>query len=178
MHAIAESATTGALYALIACLCLGGLVLAMLSISGTWAVLLAALCARLLPGGTPIGWGLILGFAVVAAAVEVVEWVAGAWGVQRRGGSRAAGLAAVVGGLAGLVLGSFIPVPIVGSLIGMTLGSFALVYAVERRRLKHAGQAAYIAWGAVVSRVAVLVLKLVVTLGMVAWLTAELVRGW
>jgi uncharacterized protein YqgC (DUF456 family) len=79
---------------------------------------------------------------------------------------------AIVTGL----LGSLIPVPLVGSLSGMLVGSFVCVYAVERRRLPEGG-AAGIAWGTVIARVAVLLLKVTVTLGMIAALIVRLARG-
>ena len=55
--------------------------------------------------------------------------------------------------------------------------SFVLVYAVERHRLKEASKAAHIAMGAVVSRVAVILLKVGATLGMSAWLLVHLFLG-
>ncbi|MDA0577255.1 MAG: DUF456 domain-containing protein [Verrucomicrobia bacterium] len=174
METITQNAQSGGIYALIVLLCLAGVALSMVSLSGTWAVALAALSARLLPGEATVGWGLVLGYIVVSALVEGVEAVAGVWGVQRRGGSRMAGLAAFVGGLVGLVLGGFIPVPPVGSLLGMLAGSFSLVYVVERRRLQQAQPAAHIAWGAVLSRMAVMMIKVLVTLAMVIGLAVAL----
>ena len=115
--------------------------------------------------------------AVVSALVEVAEFLASSWGIQKRGGSGWAGLAALAGGIMGLILGTFIPVPLVGNLIGMLLGSFACAYAVERYRLEHHGQATHIAFGAVIARLLILLLKIGVTLGMIAWLAIGLVAG-
>ena len=157
-------------FAAAAVLVLVGFVLSVLSISGTWLVLgAAALLAVAHPGPFP-GWGTILGFLLFCVAVEVVEALAGAWGVRRRGGSGWAGAAAVVGGLVGLWLGTFIPIPLVGSLLGMAVGGFVLVFIVEKHRLKHAGQAADIAWGSVIARIAVIVVKVGVTVGMTVYL--------
>jgi uncharacterized protein YqgC (DUF456 family) len=86
-------------------------------------------------------------------------------------------VAALVGGILGLLLGSIIPVPLVGSLIGMLAGSFGLVYWVEQRRLSHSEQAAHIAWGSVLGRMAMLLLKVAVTLGMIVWLGVRLWQG-
>jgi len=155
--------------------CLAGVALSCLSLSGTWLVTLATLGAVFLrPDGFPNGWTIGV-FIVVSILVEGAEWVAGAWGVARRGGSAAAGWAAVGGGILGLFVGIVIPIPVVGSLIGMMAGSFACAYAVERHRLRHSGQAAHIAWGAVVGRIAVILLKVVATLGMIAFLIAGLI---
>jgi len=166
---------SGFLYVLIALLCIVALLLSCLTLSGTWVVLLAAVLAILIPGKAFPGWWTIILFALVSGAVEGAEALAGAWGVRKRGGSRLSGFLAVVGGLVGLVLGTFIPIPIVGSLLGMVLCSFAIVYLVEHRRLKKADHAAHVAWGTVLGRVFVLLLKVVVTLGMIVYLWIGLV---
>ena len=90
--------------------------------------------------------------------------------MRKRGGSGLAGLAALAGGLLGALVGSVIPIPLVGTLLGMLAGSFGAVYAVERRRLSAHDPAAHIAWGAVLSRMLIVLLKVVVTLGLSIWL--------
>ena len=156
-------------------LCLAGLGLSAVSLFGTWCVVAAtALALFLSPGPFPNAVTLIL-FAALAGLIELAEWAAGAWGVQRRGGSGWAGGAALVGGLVGLFLGTALPVPVIGSLLGMLVGSFGCAFAVERYRLKHSGQAAHIAWGAVVARLLVILLKVAATLGMTVVLIVGLV---
>jgi len=163
-------------WAACALLCLGGLVLSVFSISGTWLVLGAALGAALLtgPGEFPGGLALV-GMGAVCVAVDVIEWFAASWGVRRRGGSAAAGWMALLGSVGGAILGGMV-VPVLGSLVGMPLGSFALVYATERRRLRRADQAAHVARGAVLAGISVLFLKVVATAGLVLWLAAGLLR--
>lgn len=158
-------------------LCAAGMVLSCLSISGTWLVVAAALLAAALSGSAFPGWGTLVLFVLLAVAVEVLENVAGFWGVKRRGGSGLAGFMALAGGLLGLVLGTWIPVPVVGSLLGMLAGSFALVFAVERHRLQKDRPAAHVAWGAVMARVSVIFLKVGVTLGMIIWLAFGLIMS-
>lgn len=157
-----------------ALLCLGGLILAVFSISGTWLVLGAAIGAAFLtgPGEFP-GWAALLAFGAVCAAVDVVEWFAASWGVRRRGGSTAAGWFALLGSLGGAILGGMV-VPVLGSLVGMLLGSFTLVYLAERRRLQRADRAAHVARGAVLAGISVLLLKVVATAALVLWLAAGL----
>lgn len=147
---------------------LAGVLISCLGFSGTWLLAAAAAIAVPLSGPAFPDWRLVIVFVAMAAAVDGIEWFASHWGVRRRGGSRLAGLAAMGGGLLGLVLGSFV-LPIVGSLLGMMAGSFALAYLVERRRMQAAG-AAHIATGAVIACVLVLLLKVVVSLAMAAWL--------
>ena len=157
-----------------ALLCLGGLILAVFSISGTWLVLGAAIGAALLtgPGEFP-GWPALLAFGAVCAAVDVIEWFAASWGVRRRGGSAAAGWFALLGSLGGAILGGMV-VPVLGSLVGMLLGSFTLVYLAERRRLKKTSPAAHIARGAVLAGISVLLLKVTATAALVLSLAAGL----
>lgn len=154
-------------------LCLVGIVASAISFSGTWFVVGAAALASLISRTGDPGWWAVLVFALISALAEGVEALAGAWGVKRRGGSSMAGLAALVGGLIGMFLGAFIPILFLGSLIGMLVGSFTLAYAVERNRLKHSGQAASIAWGAVIARLLVILFKLGATLGMTLYLVLK-----
>ena len=159
-----------------ALLCLGGLILAVFSISGTWLVLGAAIGAAFLtgPGEFP-GGPALLAFGAVCAAVDVIEWFAASWGVRRRGGSTAAGWMALLGSLGGAIMGGMV-VPVLGSLVGMMLGSFALVYLTERRRLKKNAPAAHIARGAVLAGISVLFLKVAATAALVLWLAAGILH--
>jgi len=151
-------------------LCLAGLFISCLGISGTWLVVAGTLIAAWIrPDGFPGLWTVAV-FAVLSGLVELAEALSGLWGVRRRGGSKLAGFMAVLGGLGGLLLGSLVPVPVLGSLLGMVAGSFGLVFAVEAYRLKHTQKAARIAWGAVVAHVLVILLKVLMTLGLAAWL--------
>ena len=167
----------GSIYVLIVILCISAVVLSCVTLSGTWVVLLAAVLAILIPDKDFPGFWTILWFILVCVGVEVVEGVAGAWGVRNRGGSRMAGFVAFAGGLIGLVLGTMlIPVPVVGSLLGMIIVSFVLVYLVENKRLQKTEHAAHVARGIVMGRVFVLLMKMGVTLGMIAVLWAGLLR--
>lgn len=157
-------------------MCAVGVLLSCLSISGTWLVVAASLVAFVIRGSGFPGLGTLLFFVYVSILVEVAEYVAGFWGIKQRGGSDGAGWAALVGGFAGLFVGSVIPIPVVGSIIGMVAGSFGLVYVVEKRRLRQDAPALRIAFGAVVSRALVVLLKVSMTLGMIAWLAIGMSR--
>jgi uncharacterized protein len=54
-----------------------------------------------------------------------LEFVLGASGARRAGGSRRAAALAIGGSLVGGIMGTALPVPIVGTLIGACLGAFA-----------------------------------------------------
>ena len=151
-------------YGAAATLCLLGLILSCLSLSGTWPVLgAAALLARVLPGFP--GIGTLIVFAVVCVAVELFDALAASWGIARRGGSKTAGWAALGGGLLGMLFGGMlIPVPILGSMLGLLAGSFAGAFFAERSKMKKADRAAHVAMGAVFARLAVLFVKVGATL--------------
>jgi uncharacterized protein YqgC (DUF456 family) len=151
-------------------LCIAGIFISLLAISGTWLIAIAAgILLWFRPDDAP-GWAVVTLFILLAVALEVFEFVAASLGIARRGGSAAAGWAALFGGLIGMVIGGFIPVPVVGSLFGMLAGSFIFAYWVEHRRLKHEAKAAHIARGAVWAKLSVMFFKTVAALGMTAYL--------
>jgi uncharacterized protein YqgC (DUF456 family) len=154
------------IYSLAGLLCVAGFFLSCLSLSGTWLVLAAAGLVAWSRWPVFPGIGTLVVFLVLCIGVEVAEALAGAWGVQRRGGSKAAGWAALGGGFLGMLLGGFIPVPIIGSLIGMVAGSFGCAFLVEHAKIKRTDHAAHVATGAVLARVAIIFLKIGVTLAM------------
>jgi len=156
------------------CLCLGGLLLSALSISGTWLVLAATVISALLTGaGQFPGWITLTGFLLICISVELFEWSAASWGVRRRGGSTAAGWMALLGSIGGMILGNML-FPIIGGLLGMMIGSFTLVYWVEKRRLQHVEHASHIATGAVLASMSVLLVKVLATMTLIVWLLAGL----
>lgn len=162
-----ETALEILIYCLAGILSLAGIVLSCLSLSGTWAVLVAAgLLAWIRHPEFPGFWTVLL-FLVLCIAVEVLETLAAAWGVAKRGGSKAAGWAALGGGFAGMLLGGFIPVPVIGPLLGMIAGSFGCAFWAEHSRMKKADHAAHVAFGAVLARLAVIFLKVGATLAMI-----------
>ena len=152
-------------------LCGIGLLLSALSLSGTWLILFAALITQF-STGVPGLWALIV-FALLCVVTEAIEALAGFLGVQKRGGSKRAGLATLLGGLLGAVIGSAI-LPILGTFVGMLLGSFALAYVAEKMLEKNHAEAAHIARGAVWARLGVILLKVVLTAAMSLWLLMAL----
>lgn len=156
--------STFGIYSLASLLCFIGFILSCLSLSGTWVVLGTAglICWYRWPEFP--GLITLIIFLIICIGVEILEALAGTWGVQKRGGSKAAGWAAVLGGFVGIILGSFIPVPIIGNLLGMLIGSFGLAFLVEHAKMKQTDHAAKVATGAVLARLAVIFIKIGVTL--------------
>ena len=163
-----------AVYFLIGVLCLLGFIISCLSLSGTWLVLAATGLAAWLRWPEFPAVGALVFFLILCISVEVLESLAAVWGVKKRGGSKAAGWAALGGGFVGMLLGGFIPVPVIGSLLGMLLGSFGCAFWVEHAKMKKIEHAAHVATGAVLARLGVIFLKVGVTLAMIIILATGL----
>lgn len=161
-----QSVSSLGIYSLASLLCLVGFVLSCLSLSGTWVVLAATGIVSWSRWPEFPGIGTLVIFLLLCIGVEVAEALASAWGVQKRGGSKAAGWAALSGGFLGMILGSAIPVPVIGNLLGMLIGSFGFAFLVEHSKMKKTSHAAHVATGAVLARLGVIFLKVGVTIAM------------
>src|SRR5512146_2241613 len=113
---------------LVAC-CLAGLVLLPFGLPGLWVMVLGVLASGWLTDFRTVTTGLIIMVVGLALAGEVLEAWLGFRFAERYGGSRRAGWGALVGGLAGAVIGVpvpliGVPVPLIGSVIGGFVGAF------------------------------------------------------
>jgi uncharacterized protein len=98
----------------------------LFNLPGTWLmVLLAALLKWWQPGYVRVSWTVVGVAAGLAVLGEVLEFVLGAAGSRRAGGSKRAAALAIVGSLVGGIIGTALPVPLVGTLIGACIGAFA-----------------------------------------------------
>ena len=109
-------------------------VLTLLGMPGNWVMIGAAVgYVLLVPTESPaaIGWATVIALLVLALIGELLEFLAGALGVTKAGGSKRGAMLALVGSVVGGVIGLFVgmPIPIVGSLLGAVLmaglGAFA-----------------------------------------------------
>lgn len=97
----------------------------LLNLPGTWLmVLLAVLLEWWQPGEYMFGWPVLYVATGLAVLGEVLEFVLGAAGSRRSGGSKRAAALAIVGGIIGAIVGTPLPIPIAGTLIGACLGAF------------------------------------------------------
>ena len=108
----------------------------LVGLPGNWIVVVAAaLYAASFSGESrlTLSWTTVVALVLLAVLGEVVEFVAGAMGVTKAGGSRRGALLALVGSLVGGVIGLAVgvPIPVVGSLAAAILfgGMGALVGA-------------------------------------------------
>jgi uncharacterized protein YqgC (DUF456 family) len=126
-----------------------GLLLIPLALPGLWLQVVATLVMTLATGRPGLGWtGL---FAVLALVAEIVEFLSGRWGARRYGGSSAAGWGALLGGLAGALIGG--PIPILGSILMSFVGTFAGALLGEMYAVRTAAPDLRVGYGAVVGRV-------------------------
>lgn len=117
-------------YILVAALLIAGLAGSVLPLlPGTPLILAAALLHALVTDFSPIGAGRLLLLAGLAALAYVLEYVAGAVGVKKFGGSAWAIVGAVVGAVVGLFFGP--PGLLIGPVIGAVGGELLKSGEVE-----------------------------------------------
>ncbi len=122
------------LYAVLLILLLfSGLLMTIFGLPGNWfMVAAAALYAWFIPLEPPadFGWRVVIGLLVLAAIGELIEFLAGALGVAKGGGSRRGALMALLGSIVGAVLGAGIgiPIPVIGPIVAAVL--FAAIGAM------------------------------------------------
>ncbi len=114
-----------------------GWLISVLGMPGNWLMVLAVVVYVLLvPEESPaaIGWPVAIAVGLLAAAGELLEFLAGAFGVAKAGGSKRGAVLALLGSMVGGIAGMFIgvPIPIVGPIVAAILfaGLGALAGAV------------------------------------------------
>lgn len=101
--------------------CLVSIGLVIIGLPGVWLILVLAAVLEWWKGDLFDLWTLIIA-VVIAIIGEIVEFAAGAAGSHIGGGSRRAGVGAIVGGLVGGIAGAAFP-PVLGALIWGVLGA-------------------------------------------------------
>ena len=94
----------------------------LFGLPGNWLMLAAtALYAYAGPKEEPaaISWQVVIALAVLAVLGEVVETLASAMGVKKLGGSRRSAIFALIGSIAGGLLGLMVglPIPVIGPIV-------------------------------------------------------------
>jgi len=134
-----------------------------LSLPGNWFVVgLAALFVLAMESGEAaqgLNWNAVLLLGLIAAAGEVVEFLAGAAGAAKQGGSRRgvalALVGTIIGSIAGAVMGLPIPLigPLIGALAGAAAGAFLGAYLGEMWKHGSADKSFAVGTSAAVGRV-------------------------
>lgn len=135
-----------------------GVALTLLTLPGTWLAILVATGLQAWRGDL-YSWWTLIACAAVALVGEAVEIGASALGAAKGGASRTGALAAVVGSLAGAVLGSLF-LPPLGTIMGAVLGAGAAALWVEHSLLRRPlAQAAKAGTGAAAGRLVATLVK-------------------
>jgi hypothetical protein len=100
--------------------------LTVFGIPGNWLMILAvAVYAYFMPSELrlSIGWPVVIALLVLAAVGELVEFLAGALGAAKVGGSKRGAILALLGSLVGGIVGVMIgvPIPIIGPIVAALL---------------------------------------------------------
>lgn len=115
-----------------------------------------------------INWEIVTTLVVLAALGELVEFMAGAAGAAKKGGSRRSVVLALFGAFAGSLFGAFagLPIPLIGPLVGALagagLGAFAGAYLGEAWKGRPPDVGMTVGFGAMIGRVLGTVAKLAV----------------
>lgn len=154
----------------------------LFALPGNWFILLfTALYALLLPDDAEprVSWT-VIGIAFALAVLgEVLEFVAGAAGAAKKGGSRRGMALALLGTFAGSIAGAAVgvPVPLIGPLIGAlaggALGAFLGAYVGETWARRLHTERVEISKGALVGRLLGTVAKLIVGMLMVVLIAID-----
>ena len=106
--------------------------LTLISLPGTWLLLLVAvLCWWLVPGLD--NWWWLAGAGALALLGEAVEFFASVAGAKVGGSGKHGAWGAFIGGLVGAILGTMaIPIPVLGTIIGGVVGAGVLATLFER----------------------------------------------
>lgn len=177
---IAQVETNYALAVILVVLNTVWLVSVVFGLPGTWLMVLTTAIIAWLQWapGVPaaqqaIGMWTLLALLGLATLGEVLEFIAGAAGAKKAGGSAKGAIAAIVGGVIGAIVGTFaIPIPVLGSLLGAAAGAGVGAWGIELAGGKTMESSVRIGWGAGVGRLLGTVYKLIV--GVAIWLVAGL----
>lgn len=137
-----------------------GVLLTLVTLPGTWFIILVALACQWWREGL-FEWWTIAVCAVLALVGEVVEFAWSARGAKRTGGTRPGMIGSIVGGLIGAVVGTFlILIPLVGTIIGAAVGAGLGAVAGERGLSNRTWRdSARVGQGAAVGRLTAVVIK-------------------
>jgi uncharacterized protein len=168
---IMHFAAKAALYLLL----LVGLAAIPLGLGGTFIILVAALAVAVASKFQTVPVTALLVMAGMVAAGEILELILGSLLARRSGSSKWGMAGAFVGGIVGVVPGTAV-MPVLGSLIGSFVGAALGAILLEwwhRRRLDPALRAG---WGAIIGRVASILIKMSIGLAMVVYLVIRIAR--
>ncbi|RCS49408.1 DUF456 domain-containing protein [Bremerella cremea] len=154
----------------------------LFTLPGNWILLgFTILYAYFLPADyyPRVSWKVVIAAAVIALLGELIEFLAGAAGAAKQGGSKLgiflSLVGAFVGSLGGAILLSFIPFigTMIGALLGGALGAFGGAWAGEHNTQKTSEERFAIGKGAFIGRILGTVGKLAMGVIMLVVITLD-----
>lgn len=137
-----------------------GVGLTILMLPGLWLMLLVAAGVNLWLAPGAFSWWTIGVGAGMGLLGELGEFLAGAVGAQRMGGSRPGAAGAIVGGLVGAIAATPFPPPVVATIVGGVVGAGLGALVVERGWMKRNWAGSFkIAGGAAAGRLVATLIK-------------------
>lgn len=150
------------------------LLLIFLSLPGNWLIIgLTALWGFFAQAS--FGWQFYVWVIGLAVFGEVVEYLAGHFGVKRYGGSGKGSLGGMVGAIAGGIFGAPFAFGL-GALPGALAGGYLGCFLVEKMCGASAGAASRSAFGATIGRFGGFLVKLGIGIG-ILWLAVPRIWG-
>ncbi len=140
-----------AAYLLLVAACLVGVLVTPVALPGTLIILIAAFAHAWATGYATFGWPVLATLIALAAVAELAEWLTGAAGARRAGGSRRAGWLAIAGAFVGGLLGAGFGFGL-GAIPGALIGAFAGAFLAEVSLEGDWDRARRVGWGALVGR--------------------------
>jgi len=137
-----------------------GALFTLVTLPGTWLIILVALVCQWAFGEPRIfSWWTLGAVTALALAAEVYELVASAAGSTKSGGGRSGAIGSIIGAVVGAIAGSFV-VPIIGTLLGAVLGAGVGAIVLERGVSRKSWSASYtIGKGAAMGRFTATIIK-------------------
>jgi uncharacterized protein len=154
------------LYILLLVSCLIGLLLVLVMLPGLFLMAAASAVYTLLTRAHYLGLRTLLVILVLAVVAELLEMSLGGFVTRRAGGSGGAITGATIGGIAGGIFLTFIPIPIVSTIVGICLGTFIGAVSVELLAGRAKSHSIGIGVAAVKGRLGGVVMKLTIGLAM------------
>jgi uncharacterized protein len=167
-------------YLILLIILLAGLVLTVVTLPGTWLMLIAMLGYALVTrsAGT-VGWKTLIALLALATTAELIDIFASGAGAKKAGASRRAAIGAVIGGVLGAIFLSFILFFPIGTIAGACIGCFVGAGVTELLVRRDVGQSVRVGYHAAKGRLFGIVVKIMFALVMMsiaAW-TALPVRS-
>lgn len=157
------------------CVLLFGLISLFFGLPGTWMILGAAVVYAFVTGFSHVGGGMLVFLALLTATGEIVEYAFGIAGARRFGSSKRGIVFSILGGFVGAIAGAplfFGFGAILGALVGAFLGAVLIELVTygpnEWKKAVRSG------WGNFLGRIAGVITKMAIAIGMIVWIAATL----